>query len=228
MAANGAIKSSLDIGGYRERGAAAVGLEVGELTSAESNGWQEVEGATRRAQAAETALLRRIVAYALLRRDELPFGDIAQILDETVSWARYSIDYVERHVERSYAFRRKVDQVMEAYGPGAPIGRVRKRIAGVVGLRVEELVAIENGSDTEMMQRVAVWLLLSKDGLPIGQVAGVMGKDEQWVRSAKDYVERRVKRDDGLKAYVEKTTAAHALAISDGMVDQKSLEARGR
>ena len=221
MAVDGSVKSSLDIEGYLERGAAAVGLEVSELTSAKNNRWQE-DQATRRAQAAEVALLQRIVAYVFFR-DELPVGDIARILGETESWARCSIEYVERKIDKSDAFKRKVDQMMGVYGPGAAIKRVRGRIAGVMGLNVEELVALENGSDTEMMQRVAVWLLLTKDGLPIGEVASVMGKGEQWIRSAKEYVDRHVKRDEGLKAYVEKVTTAYADTVKGSVGGSKSL-----
>jgi len=72
-----------------------------------------------------------------------------------------------------------------------------------------ELVAFERYNDAELTQKVASYLLLLKDGLSVAEVAQVMLKDEEWVRSSKHYVQRQVSRDRDWKKYVDETMATY-------------------
>jgi uncharacterized protein (DUF2164 family) len=202
-AANGRI----DIDAHREKVAGVVDLEVGELTSAEDNGWQSIGAAIQRGQAAERSVRRHMAAYVLFRCDELPVRDIAEILQRTESQARFSIDWIARRVG-SYAFKQKVDRAMAAYGSEA-VDRARRRIAGVLGVTLAELVeVVDRDSEPELVQQVGAYLLV-KDGLEIGVIAQVMFKNEVWVRIANEYVERHVSRERGLKDFVAKTSALY-------------------
>ncbi len=91
-------------------------------------------------------------------------------------------------------------------------------------MTVTELVAFERDNDAAIVQKVATYMLLSHDELSEGEVAEVMCKSEQWVLSAKDYVERHLKRgDQGLKDFVKKT-AASEVAREQAIGGSKSLE----
>ena len=203
---------AMDIDGYRERISAAVGLEVSELTSG--------------TKGPEITMRRRFGAY-ILSRDNLPIGDIARILAESESFVRYSIDYVERRIYTYRALSLRVDQMAAGYAllsvragkqtseavtSGVAIESCRQRIASAVGLSVVELVAFERDNDAELTQKVASYLLLSREGLSIAGGAQVMLKDQEWVRDSKHYVQRQVSRDRDWKKYVDETTATYDVA----------------
>ena len=205
----------IDIDGYRELIADAVGLEVGELTGVKRDD-------------PKVAILRRIAAYVIAQQDGLPLGDVARILDDSESWVRSSIDDIQRRISKYGPLGLRIEQMAAGYAlasvragkpasgatsTGVAIESYRQRIASAVGMTVAELVAFERDDDAEIVQRVATYLLLEKEELPASEVALVMGKDEQWVRSAREYVRRRLKRDSNLKNYVEKTTAGYSAAI---------------
>lgn len=203
--------SIVDIDGYRDMISAAVRVDVGELT------------ATRRDDP-RGAMLRMVAAYVLLHQDKLPLDSIAQIMGENESWARNSTDYVARRIAHYKAFKLYVDGMLMTYErvctaagkvSGVGVDGIRRRVADAVGITVTELVALvglELNNDAEIIQKVAAYLLLSKDALSVSEVAHVMCKGEQWVVSAKDYVERHVKREQSLKDFVRESMATYALA----------------
>jgi hypothetical protein len=198
--------SGVDIDAYRELVAAAVGLDGVELIATR----HERETPNRNAP-----MLRQIATYLLFSRDRLSIGDIAQIMDQTESWVRSSKDYVERRIGNYAAFKFKVDWMMDKYPGLIDIAGYRQRIADAVGLAPSELVKTDIGEqDAENARQIAVWLLLSKDQLPVLDVARIMARSEQWVRSSQDQVERGIRRNRELKAYIERTTAAYAIASS--------------
>jgi len=208
VAASGNAQGQVDVDGYRGKVADAVGIEVGDLVA---------QGRDN----PRAAMLRMIAAYFLLQQDRLSVGDIARIMDTTESWVRSSTSYIARRVNSYTAFRIYIEQTIGAYAlvspraPGEPASGtdgIRERIAGVVGVSVAELVAFERDNDAEIVQRVAAYLLLSKDGLPVAEVAQVMAKGEAWVRSSRQYVESHIRRDAGLRSYVEKTAEAYVRA----------------
>jgi hypothetical protein len=95
-------KAALDIDGYRERVAGAVGMAVSELVGSNRDD-------------PRAAMLRMIAAYFLLQRDRLPVGDVARIMDRTESWVRESTAYIERRVSHYYAFRVYIEKTMATY-----------------------------------------------------------------------------------------------------------------
>ncbi len=195
---------AVDIDAYRQLVADAVELDVIELVAVRG----EREGPN-----ADAAMRRMIATYLLFSRDQLSVGDVARIMDQTESWVRYSRDYIERRIGNYVAFKRRVDGMSEAYPGLIDIEGYRQRISGAVGLAPGELVKTDIGEqDAENARQIAVWLLLSKDQLPVLAVERIMDRSEMWVRSSKDQVERGIRRNKEFKAYVEKTTAAYVLA----------------
>jgi hypothetical protein len=214
--------AKLDVEGYRDMIAPVVGIGVDELT-------------TTRRDDPRSAMLRMVAAYVLLRQDKLSLDSIAQIMGENESWARSSTDYVARRIGHYYAFKLYVDGMLETYArvrieagkvSGLGVDGVRKRIADAVGITVAELVAtiaLELNNDAEIIQKVAAYLLLSKDKLSVTEVAEVMCKPAQWALSAKDYVERHVKREQGLKDFVARTGEAYLERENTEIGGSKSL-----
>lgn len=93
----------------------------------------------------------------------------------------------------------------------------RERVADAVGMEAGELVAPRRDDPRgAMLRMIAAYLLLEGDRLPIAEVARIMGKPESWVRSAKDYIERRTNHYYAFRVRMEKMLAAYdALASSD-------------
>lgn len=202
--------SPVDIDDYRERISAAVGLEVSELAGLVGKD-------------PEVTMRRRFGAYILSKQDSLPLGDIASVLAESESFVRYSIDDVERRIYKYRALSDRVEQMAAGYAfasvragkqssSGVAIESCRQRIASAVGMTIVELVAFEHDNDAALTQKVASYLLLSRDGLSVASVAQVMLKDEEWVRSSKHYVQRQVSRDRDWKKYVDETTATYEVS----------------
>lgn len=202
---------AIDIEDYRERISAAVGLEVIELMSPARKD-------------PNVTMRRRYAAYILSQRDSLPLGEIASVLADSESFVRHSIHDVEHRVYMSSVLSLLVEQMAAAYAfagvragkqsseattSGVAIESCRQRIASAVGMSLVELVAFERYNDAELTQKVASYLLLLKDGLSVAEVAQVMLKDEEWVRSSKHYVQRQVSRDRDWKKYVDETMATY-------------------
>ena len=86
----------------------------------------------------------------------------------------------------------------------------RERVAGALGVGVSELVSSRRNEPRMLMtQMVAAHLLLQGDRLPIGDIARVMDKSEEWARDSTDYIERRVSRYYAFSVYIEKTMATY-------------------
>ena len=203
-----------DIDGYRKLVAGAVDLEVGELTGAKRDD-------------PNVAIRRKIAAY-IVHQDRMPLGDVAGILDESESFVRYSIDDIERRISNYLAFKLSVDRMLGTYARACieagkvsdvRVDGIRLRIASRVGMTVTELVAPQNKLTWRNCPEV--WREQCRARciriLSAAEVAEVMFKGEQWVLSAKGYVERNLRRGDrGLKDFVAKTTAACAVEDSAG------------
>ena len=213
---------AIDIDGHRDMIASAVRIGMDELT-------------TTKRDDPRGAMLRMVAAYVLLRQDKLSLDSIAQIMGENESWARSSTDYVARRIGHYYAFKLYVDGMLETYArvrieagkvSGLGVDGIRRRIADAVGITVAELVAtiaLELNNDAEIIQKVAAYLLLSKDKLSVSEVAEVMCKPAQWALSAKDYVERHVKREQGLRDFVARTGEAYLERENTEIGGSKSL-----
>lgn len=94
-AAEKPVAPGIDIDAYRKRIAAAVELEVSELTASRRD--DSNPGANPNA-----AMLRMVAAYCLTSRDQLSIADIARILDKSKSWVRASaVDVIFRTTTRS-------------------------------------------------------------------------------------------------------------------------------
>jgi hypothetical protein len=92
----------IDVDGYRERVADAVGIAGGELSAQGRDDPQLV-------------MSRMVAGYFLCARDRLLVVDIARIMNRNESNVRYAIDYVERRMDRYYAFKVYVEQTMATY-----------------------------------------------------------------------------------------------------------------
>ncbi|MGC2493282.1 hypothetical protein [Candidatus Binatus sp.] len=213
-----------DIDGYRKLVAGAVDLEVGELTGAKRDD-------------PNVAIRRKIAAY-IVHQDRMPLGDVAGILDESESFVRYSIDDIERRISNYLAFKLSVDRMLGTYARACieagkvsdvRVDGIRLRIASRVGMTVTELVALESNNDSEIVQKVAAYMLLSHDRLSAAEVAEVMFKGEQWVLSAKGYVERDLRRgDQGLRISSRKRRRPVQSRTAQGIGGSKFLESRIR
>jgi chromosome segregation and condensation protein ScpB len=212
-----AKNGKVDVDGYRARIADAVGMAVGELIAARRND-------------PRAALLRQVAAYFLAQQDRLEVDEIAKILDAPEQWVRDSIAYIERRKFHYYAFSVYLERVAATYelasrGTAQPIGKTaasgidvnlyRQRAAAAAGVTAAELVAASGDDpDAETVQKVAAYLLLSRDRLEVGDVARILCRSEQWARASNDYVERQVKRSGELRTFVERATATYARASS--------------
>ena len=165
---------------FRVRVADAVGLAVSELITSRTND-------------PRAALLRMVAGYFLQTQDKLSVGEIAKILEAPEQWVRDSINYVERRVAHYYAFRVYIEKAMDAYAlttgkptaqaaaSGVDIERYRQRAAAAAGVTTDELIApSSDDSDAETVQKVAAYLLLSRDELGVADVARILCRSEQW------------------------------------------------
>jgi len=209
-----AVAPALDITGYRERAAAAVGMDASELIAP-------------RRDDPRAALLRMIAAYLLLEQEQLSVAAIAKIMEKSESYVRDSTDYISRRAAHYYAFSIYIQRTIAAYAlanaeTGKPTGQVlrsgvdiagaRDRLAAATEMTVKELVASDSDDqDAEMIQRVGAYLLVARDRLPLGEAAVILNRTPGWVGSAKEYVERQVKRNADLRAFVESAAAKYAL-----------------
>jgi hypothetical protein len=205
-----AAESAINVDGYRERVAGAVGMALDELISSNR--------ADPRAN-----LLQMVAAYLLRDGGGLPVSEIARVMDKDESWVRSATDYIERRVYHYYAFKVHVEQTMATYAlasmalgkpgkvsaSGVDIDGYRERIAHAAGMTAKKLVAFNSDDqDAETMQKVVTYVLLSRD-LLVGDVALIVNRDEQWIRSSKTYIQQRIKRDPNLKVCVESTIAMY-------------------
>jgi cob(I)alamin adenosyltransferase len=94
--------SAIDVNGYRERVAGAVGLGVTELVGSNRND-------------PRAAMLRMVAAYLLLQGDRLAVGDVARIMDKSEQWVRDSTDYIERRMTGYHAFRIYIEKTIATY-----------------------------------------------------------------------------------------------------------------
>ena len=208
---------AVDIDGCRDR----IASLVDEMTAIRGSLFDKVMVTGR--DDPRVAMLRMVAAHILLNQDKLSLDEIAQVLGETESWVCNSTHYVERRIGNYYAFKLYVDRMIETYArvcsteagkaSRAGVNAIQRRIAGLVGMTVTELLEFQRDNDMEIVQKVAAYLLFSHDELVGSEVAEVMLKDERWAVAAKDYVEHRLRRgDQGLKDFVTKTTEAYELA----------------
>lgn len=102
QAGKAAPNRHIDIDGYRERVADAVGIAVSELTAQERDN-------------ARVVVLRMIATYFLFARDHLLVVDIARIMNRNESYVRYATDYIERRMSHYYAFKVYIEQNMATY-----------------------------------------------------------------------------------------------------------------
>jgi len=69
----------------------------------------------------------------------------------------------------------------------------RERVARAVGMEAGELIASRRDDPRAAMTKIlAAFLLLRQDQLPVGEIAKIMDKPEQWVRDSTNYIERRI------------------------------------
>lgn len=94
--------AKVDVEGYRARVADAVGVAIVELIGHGRDNPNVV-------------MRRMVAAYFLFKRDHIIEAEVAMIMEKSESWVRYSTDYIERRMDRSYAFRTYVEQEMAAY-----------------------------------------------------------------------------------------------------------------
>ncbi len=101
-----AVAGTLDVAGYRDRVASAVGITADELISSRRND-------------PRLSMTQMCAAHLLLQGDRLAIGDIARVMDKTEEWARTSTDYIELRVNRYYAFSVYIDKTMATYRASA-------------------------------------------------------------------------------------------------------------
>jgi len=97
-----AVAARLDVAGYRERVAGALGIAADELISSRRND-------------PRLLMTQMCAAHLLLHGDRLPIGDTARVMDKSEEWARVSRDYIERRVNRYYAFSVYIEKTMAPY-----------------------------------------------------------------------------------------------------------------
>jgi hypothetical protein len=189
--------STLAIDGYRERIAGTVDLGVAELIASEPNN-------------PNASLVRKIAAHILLSHEKLSVCDTALVLDRTESQVRYSADYIERRMATYRAFEMRIEQMTETYAlRSIRIVSHRELVASAVGLTSSQLVQDVDDGEVVAAQRVAVYLLISRDGLPIVDVTRIMQRNEEWALHMNGWVEREARRNGSFRKYVEKITSAY-------------------
>lgn len=99
------------------------------------------------------------------------------------------------------------------------IEATRKRICAILNLSVEELISNRErigGRNAVMLRMVAAYVLLC-DRLPLGDIARIMDRDEEWLFDSQRYIERRYieRRINGyaaFKTYLERVVGEYVLA----------------
>lgn len=86
----------------------------------------------------------------------------------------------------------------------------RERVGAAVGMEVSELIAERlNDPRAALVRQVAAFLLLQDTRLSIGEVATILDKNEPWVRTAADYIERRCAHYYAFRIYVEQRAESY-------------------
>ena len=93
---------NLDVEGYRQRVADAVGLAIVDLLG-------------EKIDSPRIDMARAVATYFLRERDHLVVPDIAIVMDKPESWVTYKVDYIKRRMDRYHAFRIYIEQEMTGY-----------------------------------------------------------------------------------------------------------------